>query len=148
MSKQFIWGLVCYLAFVFGQFLFLLKRAYSAKQNKTTVVNSIPEYFMLNAAPMFIRGCLEGGIYYLLLHYKFALSWLVGVWGWHLPAGFVAGEYANPVLTGLAGYAVDSMVDWVTFSEKVPSGLRGWLKENVPQNVYYRAPAPTPLQGA
>lgn len=146
MSKQLIWGVACYAAFVFGQFLFLLKRAYSAKQNNTTVVTSIPQYFKLNAAPAFIRLCLEGVLYFILMHYKFALSWLVGMWGWHLPAGFVASEYANPALTLLAGYAVDSLVDWLTFSEKVPSGLRGWLKENVPQNMWAQAPKPT--QGA
>ena len=136
LSQSLLWQLACYLTFVFGQFLFLLKRAWSAKRNQTTAITSVGDYFRESSVPIIVRVFLEGGLYYLLLHYHVLLAWMVKFWGWSLPEGFNLQEYVNPVMTFFAGYVVDSAVDAVSVSSKIPQWLRDWIKENVPQNNF------------
>jgi hypothetical protein len=143
MSSALIWQGLCYLAYVFGQFLFLLKRAWSAKRNQATAIVTVGDYFRESAIPIFIRVCLEGALYFGLLHYHVALAYLVNLWGWNLPKGFDISQFVNPILTLPAGYAIDSMVDAFAVSNKIPSRLRAWIAENVPQ-----LPAGVKLQNA
>jgi hypothetical protein len=133
MTTSLLWQGACYLTYVFGQFLFLLKRAWSSKRNQATAVVTVGDYFRESSVPIFIRVCLEGVLYYVMLHYHLALEWLVSMWGWNLPKGFDLTQFVNPALTFFAGYAVDSLVDALSVSNKIPSSFRGWIAENVPQ---------------
>lgn len=148
-----LWQLFCYAAYVFGQFLFLLKRAWSAKRNRTNAIQTVGDYFSESSVPILIRFVLEGVLYYALLHYHLALVWLLSLWGWHLPAAFDITQFVHPTLTLFAGYAIDSMVDGFSASTKVPAWLRNWIKENVPQNSFLQSGTqmllkPEPNQGA
>jgi hypothetical protein len=133
VSASLLWQGACYLTYVFGQFLFLLKRAWSSKRNQATAVVTVGDYFRESSVPIFIRVCLEGVLYFGLLHYHVALAYLFNLWGWNLPKGFDISQFVNPILTLPAGYAVDSMVDAFAVSNKVPGWLRTWIAENVPQ---------------
>lgn len=133
------WALICYAAFIFGQFLFLLKRANSAKQNQSTVVTSTWQFFKLSAIPIFVRGVLEFFAFILLRHYPGAIGWVIGWWGWNLPAG-AAGALNQPIFFVFwlfAGYVADSMLDRLSVSKKVPASVQAWIRENVPRNQFY-----------
>jgi len=138
-----LWQGACYLAYIFGQFLFLLKRAWSAQRNQSTAVVTIGDYFRESAVPIFIRLILEAILYFALLHYHIALAYLVSLWGWNLPKGFDISQFVNPILTLPAGYAIDSIVDALAVSNKIPNWARTWIAENVPQ-----LPAGVKLQNA
>jgi hypothetical protein len=130
MNHHLMWDLIAYGCYLLGQFLFLLKRAHSALANKSTAVTSIGSYFKYSWAPIVIRVLLEAPLFYVLRHYPAALTYLVGMWGLTIPASVSLPN--NPITSFLAGYAVDSLVDWASVSPKVPAVIRGWLKENVP----------------
>lgn len=143
-----VFTILSYASFVFGQFLFLLKRANSAKQNQTSPITTAWEFFRMSAIPIFVRGCLELAGFIVLIKYPSIIGYIIGLWGWHLPEG-VAGALNRPIFFIFwlfAGYAADSMLDAASISSKVPGVLRNWIKENVPVNQYYRAGALDPPQ--
>jgi hypothetical protein len=133
------WALICYGSFVFGQFCFLLKRANSAKQNQGTAVTSSWQFFRLSAIPIFVRGVLEFFGFLALRHYPKLMVWLIGLWGWTLPAG-AASAINQPiffVFWFFAGYAADSIMDRLSVAKQLPQAVRDWIHEIVPRNQFY-----------
>jgi hypothetical protein len=140
--------ILCYLSFVFGQFLFLLKRANSAKLNSTSDISTTTDFFRESLIPIIVRGSLELAAFVLLQRYPAIVGWIINLWGWHLPVG-VANALNQPIFFIFwlfAGYAADSMLDAASISSKVPELIRNWIKENVPTNKFYRAGAIDPPQ--
>lgn len=118
-----------YVVFLAGQFLFLLKRAGSAVRNPATNITRRRDYFKLNVDTFFIRLAFELPLFYAYRHYGFAnlTSWM----GWTPPSWFTVPN--NPMVAFFLGYAADSMLDWISLSQKLPSFLRSWISENVPK---------------
>jgi hypothetical protein len=118
-----------YAAFLLGQFLFLLKRAGSAMRNPSTNITRRRDYFKANWDTYLIRTAIEIPIFYGYRHYGFVhlVSWT----GWTPPSWFSVPD--NPLISMLVGYSVDSLLDWLAMSQKLPSWLRDWIAENVPK---------------
>jgi hypothetical protein len=121
--------LLNYAAFLFGQYLFLLKRAGSAIRSPNTNITTRRQYFYLNWDVALIRGVIEGLIFWACQHY--GISSLIGLWGWSLPAWLVLPQ--NFIVYLPLGYTADSILDWISMSPKLPAFLRSWLSENVPK---------------
>jgi hypothetical protein len=121
--------LVNYFAFLVGQFIFLLKRAGSAIRNPGTKIESRWDYFKLNWDTFLIRTIMEFPIFYGWRHYSIASVALF--FGWALPGGFAVPN--NPITAFFVGYAADSLMDWISMSNKLPSWLKTWISENVPK---------------
>jgi hypothetical protein len=121
--------LLNYLAFLGGQFLFLLKRAGSAMRNPTTNITRRRDYFKINSDTFAIRAAFEFPFFYMYRHYGFVN--LVGWMGWTPPSWFTVPN--NPMVAFFLGYAADSLLDWISLSQKLPSWLRSWISENVPK---------------
>jgi hypothetical protein len=121
--------LLNYAAFLGGQCLFLLKRAGSAMRNPGTNITRRRDYFRLNWDTAFIRAAMEFPFFYGYRHYGFAhlVSWM----GWTPPSWFTVPD--NPLISFLLGYAADSLLDWLSMSQKLPGWLRSWISENVPK---------------
>lgn len=135
-----------YGAFVGGQLIFLLKRAGSAVRNPGTVYVSRWAFFKRNWDTFLIRALIEFPFFWIWRHYSVAQILLF--FGWVVPSGWTVPN--NPVTAFFLGYAADSILDWISLSEKLPSWLRSWLKENVPPNPMFTTGAQTPSksQGA
>jgi hypothetical protein len=117
------WDFALWVAFFFGEMVFVLKRASMAARSATNHTPSRWAYFKANLDLIAVRTVLEFiFIYYPFRH--FGVSWLLGIFGWH-PTVPIQGGF----VTSLAlGYLSDSMLDWIGTQPWVPN----LLKETIP----------------
>ena len=126
--------LEAYLCFIFGQFLFVLKRAGSAVMNPNTAAKSVWQYIGQNWVRVLVRMIFElATVFSLFRHYTIAD--LLQKFGVNTSAGWLSIFAAIPTsiwsLMAL-GYMSDSLFDWITRNPKLPKILRDWFAENVP----------------
>jgi hypothetical protein len=121
--------LLNYAAFLAGQWLFLLKRAGSAVRNPATNITRRRDFFWMNWDTVLIRTAMEFPFFYGYRHYGLAnlTAWM----GWTPPTWFTVPD--NPLIAFFLGYAADSLLDWISMSQKLPDFLRSWISENVPK---------------
>jgi hypothetical protein len=98
-------------------------------RNPGTNITRRRDYFKLNWDTALIRAAMEFPFFYGYRHYGFAhlVSWM----GWTPPSWFSVPD--NPLISFLLGYAADSLLDWLSMSQKLPDFLRSWISENVPK---------------
>jgi hypothetical protein len=118
------------LAFLAGQFLFILKRASSAIRNKTNPIASRRAFIYANWDVLLIRVAIEAPFFYIYRHYDVntILSFFTQ---WKAPFAFPQGSFPSAML----GYIADSLLDWFGASKFAPD----WLKENIPNVQVYTA---------
>lgn len=121
--------LLNYAAFVGGQMLFLLKRASSAIRNPSTNIKTRGQFFSLNGVTIMVRAAFEFPIFYGYRHYGIAT--MMGWFGWAAPTWLQVPTV--PWVAFFIGYSADSLLDWLSLSQKLPTFLRTWLSENVPK---------------
>jgi hypothetical protein len=124
--------LLCYVAFVLGQLLFVLKRAGSAIRSKTNPIKSRREYIYSNWDVLLIRLMLEGVVFIACWHIGFTkiLSMFTT---WQSPISFPP----LPPFYLFFGFFIDSGLDWYGQSNIGPAFLRQFIKENVPDVQVY-----------
>lgn len=118
----------CYLAFVLGQLLFVLKRAASAIRNPNNTIKTRRDYLYANWDMLTIRILLEGVVFIACWHIGVAKI-LALFTSWQSPITFPA----IPPFYFTLGFFVDSAVDWYAVSSIGPAFLREFVKENIPQ---------------
>lgn len=129
MSEHLQSDLWNYAAFLAGQLLFLLKRAGAAIRDPNADIKRRRDYFKQNWDTWGIRATVEFPFFYGWKHY--GLATITGFFGWTPPQWFVLPD--NPLTAFFLGYAADSLLDWLSMSPKLPSFVRNWIGENVPQ---------------
>lgn len=134
LSAHQIEDIETYACFVFGQFLFVCKRAGSAVMNPTAAARSTWQYFGQNWIRILVRMIFElATIFSFIRHYTIAQ--LLQKFGVDVSNGWFAILSIIPTsiysLIAL-GYMADSMFDWATRNPKLPKFLRDWFAENVP----------------
>jgi hypothetical protein len=120
----------CYVGYVLGQLLFVLKRAASAIRSKTNPIRTRRAYIYANWDVLTIRLMLEGVV--------FVLCWQVGFTkilalftSWQSPIKFPA----SPVFYFAFGFFIDAALDWYGQSSVGPAVVREFVKENVPDFI-------------
>jgi hypothetical protein len=134
-----------YACFLFGQFLFVLKRAGSAVMSPTAAARSIKEYLGENWIRVLVRLIFETAIIFNLIRH-YTIADLLQKFGIDTSNGWFAIFAAIPTsiwsLTAI-GYMSDSLFDWITRNPKLPKVLRDWFAENVPPLPSVREAHPT-----
>ena len=147
LSQHFSHDIIFYLVFLCGQMLFILKRAGSAIRNQQTTITTRWQFVMFNWDTITIRGVIEFAmIFYPWRH--FTMTQILSFFGYQrdpLPIP------DSPVTSLLLGYASDSLLDWLSMSQKLPSFFRDWIHENVPKLPLLQLPVdkfltPDPLK--
>lgn len=128
-TQHQIGDLLYYLAFLGGQFLFMLKRSASAIRSATNPIKTRRAYFKANWDVLLIRTAIEGPIFYLYRHYD-ANTILAFFGSFRLPFALPQGAMSSFTL----GYLADSLLDWFGTSKVAPD----WLKENIPNLQVYQ----------
>lgn len=149
ISEHHVEDVQFYIAFIFGQFLFLLKRAGSAVRNEGTTILTRRQYFKHNLDIITVRAALESiFFYYPFRHYSIAQ--LIKI----LPFGIDITNTDNPWLSFLLtipssavsaiglGYVADSLLDGLSQWKRLPDFVQRWIKENVPTLPQSKPPEP------
>lgn len=134
MSPAIRVDLLLYLVFVIGQWTFILKRAGSAIRNTNSIVTSRREFVYHNWDTILIRALIEAAVVFYPLRY-FTIGQIVGflsLGNWTPSSIALNTVLGNPIAFFAIGYGSDSILDWISLSQKLPAFLRNWLKENVP----------------
>lgn len=131
MSTIILQRILFYIAFLAGQGLFLLKRADSAIRNPTTTILRRRDFLYHNWVTILVRAAIElVAVFYPWQH--FSTSQILAFFGWSAWAGLTAG-FSSVATAFVLGFAADSILDWISISQKTPEFLRNWIRENVPQ---------------
>lgn len=131
LSPHVTQDIVNYVFFLFGQLMFILKRAGSAIRNPEKAISNRREYLYHNWDTILIRGAFEVFLIFLPLAH-FSIDQIAGFFGISVPA-VLSGALSGVVGFFFAGFGADSLLDWLAVSGKLPGFLESWLKENVPQ---------------
>jgi hypothetical protein len=128
-----------WLWFLFGMFVYMLKRAYYLVTGPNPVANSYGQFVQRCWIPLFVRSVLDSGIYWLSFYpelFNQALTQMGISWQLHsaIPQAGVVALFA--------GLFVDSVVDFLV--SKVP-----YIKDWMPQMPGPLKPCdpPAPEQG-
>ena len=121
--------LLYWLAFFFGQCLFMLKRTALAIRSPMNAMRSRTEYIQRNWDVLLIRTALEFAlIFWPYRHVPIAS--LLAFTGWNMP--FAVPQSA--VVSFFLGFISDAMMDWLALQDsflKFP--IPSWIKETIPQ---------------
>lgn len=135
LSTHAIGDIGFYLCFIFGQFLFVLKRSASAIRNPNNVIKTRRQFFFVNWDVLSVRAAIEAlMIYYPWRHIPLStmLAWV------HIPVPdwaqtlLTSGVMGDPITAVAIGYVADSVLDALSMSTKIPGWLSRWIKENIP----------------
>jgi hypothetical protein len=123
-----------YLAFLFGQCVFLLKRASSAIRSKSNPIKNRRAYWSANWDILTVRMACEAVLFVIFKHFGLTtiLSWFTT---WRLPIQVPQSAFGFACF----GYASDSILDWISVSKKCPLWIQKWIKENIPDVQVYES---------
>jgi len=135
LSQHALGDITFYFCFLFGQFLFGLKRSASAIRNPANPIKTRWAFFYVNWDVLSVRAAIEGlTIYYPWRHIP--LSTLLGWFQIALPAWIQTlvneGDAGGPIAAVALGYIADSALDGLSMWSKLPAWLSHWIKENIP----------------
>lgn len=118
-----------YLGYLFGENMFLLKRANLVVQSETNPTSSTWAFIWRNKITILVRWFVAFFLFWIFLHFGFAQTFKM--FGWTLPFQINAGVIPFMAL----GYCSDSLLDWIAAKPWVPAFFKDILPPSTFQTV-------------